>query len=85
MPDRHAPPDNGLPVVETECVNGHPTPDELAWRLPLQFFQDIPRPKMCRRCGSRIWIKAGSYELGSDGVYRRMGPADMAKPVTHWG
>lgn len=31
MPDRYAPPDIGLPMVESVCDNGHTFSGELAW------------------------------------------------------
>ncbi|MEO6013502.1 MAG: hypothetical protein ABIQ30_07970 [Devosia sp.] len=86
MPNRYAPPETGLPLVESVCANGHPSTDELDWKLPLVFIHDIALLKMCPQCETRLWIKAGSYEpTDGDAVYRRIGPPDLPKLVSHWG
>ena len=74
---RYAPPDIGLPMVESVCENGHHWAGELAWLLPMVFPEDIPLTgSRCPDCGSELRVVAGSYERDEGGVYRRTGPPD---------
>jgi hypothetical protein len=75
--DRHAPPEKGLPFVESVCGNGHLFAGELAWKLPMVFPEDIPLTADCPDCSMPLVIKAGSYERSPEtGVYVRTGPPD---------
>lgn len=79
MPDRYAPPDDGLPMVESVCANGHQWAGQLFWLLPLVFVEDISLTAKCPDCGAGLRVLAGSYERdGDDPIYRRTGPPDPA-------
>ena len=83
MPDRYAPPEHGLPMVESVCENGHRWAGEMAWLLPLVIPQDIPLTgSACPDCNATLRVLAGSYERDGDtGVYVRTGPPDPAVDV----
>jgi hypothetical protein len=75
--DRYAPPDKGLPLVESVCDNGHRFAGELAWKLTMVFPKDIALTVSCPDCGKPLRIVAGSYEpTGPTGVYVRTGLPD---------
>ena len=79
MPDRYAPPEKGLPLVESVCTNGHRFAGVLAWKLLLVFPEDINLTASCPDCGAPLRILAGSYERDEEsGVYLRTGPPDPA-------
>ena len=82
MPDRYAPPEKGLPLVESVCDNGHHWAGEMAWLLPMVFPEDIPLTSSCPECGASLRVLAGSYERdGETGVYVRTGPPDPSVVV----
>jgi hypothetical protein len=75
--DRYAPPEKGLPFVESICANGHRFAGELAWKLPMVFPKDIALAASCPECSMPLVIKAGSYERKPEtSVYVRTGPVD---------
>jgi hypothetical protein len=77
MRDRYAPPEIGLPFVESVCANGHRFAGELAWKLPMVFLEDVPLTARCPECGMALIVEAGSYERKPEtNVYVRTGPPD---------
>jgi hypothetical protein len=80
--NRSAPPEDGLPIVESVCPNGHRWGGELAWLLPLVFPEDLDLTgSKCPKCGAALKIAAGTYEPDRAGIYRRVGPPDTSLVV----
>lgn len=77
-----APPEDGLPLVESVCDNGHRWAGEMAWLLPLVFPEDIPLTSHCPTCMAPLRVLAGTYERQpEDSVYRWVGPPDPSVVV----
>lgn len=76
---RYPPPQNGLPIIESVCENGHRWGGELAWLLPMVFPEDVQLTgSLCPKCGAELHVEAGSYRPDDRDIYRRIGPPDLS-------
>jgi hypothetical protein len=74
MATDYRPPDNGRPNIESVCENGHHVFRELDWRQPMIFRKDVSLGTRCPICSAELMVKSGTYQLGTNGKYLRVGP-----------